>query len=104
MKQRILFLSVLAVLAASARAAPPHEQAAAEAPEPAAAPYESAFAGYRRYEEREIATWRELNDEVARLGGGHAHMRGAPEPNPSGEAKPTSPPSGHRGMDHGGHR
>ena len=100
MKQYIV-LAALAALAAGARAAPPQKPAAADAVEEAPPLYESAFADYRRYEEREIAPWRELNDEVGRLGGGHAHMRPAPGA-PAGaetEAVPAMP--GHGPMDHG---
>lgn len=30
--------------------------------------YESAFAGYRRYEEQKLAPWRDLNDQVRKTG------------------------------------
>jgi hypothetical protein len=73
MKQCIAF-AALAAMAAGVNAAPPegepkqpgfasHEKSGrGEAP----AQYRSAFEGYRRYEDRDLASWRELNDEVAR--------------------------------------
>ena len=39
----------------------------------AQAGYESAFAGYRPFREEKLAPWREVNDEVGRIGG-HAGM------------------------------
>ena len=56
--------------------------------------YESAFAEYRSYKEQELAPWRDINDEVARIGGhvgmfgGHGgHARGS-------ESGPIKPPVG----------
>ena len=61
--------------------------AQSEAKVPAAQPdvpvpavkYRSAFEDYRPYREQEIATWREVNDEVARIGG-HAGVLKKPKP------------------------
>ena len=39
------------------------------------AAYDSAFAGYNPYREQDLAAWREVNDEVARIGG-HVRMFG----------------------------
>lgn len=61
-------------------------------------PYESAFKDYRPYVEPEIARWREVNEEVARLAG---HMGHVPQ-QPGTAAKPgaKSPAKG----GHGGHK
>lgn len=67
-----------------------------------AATYESAFAGYLPYRDEKLASWRDVNDEAARVGGhigifgGAAHggqtsAKPAAQPQPSG----TMP-----GMDH----
>lgn len=37
--------------------------------------YRSAFEGFRRYKEEPIASWRESNDVVARIGGWKAYAR-----------------------------
>lgn len=38
--------------------------------------YRSSFADYQRYAEPEAASWRELNDEVGRLGGHRGALGG----------------------------
>jgi hypothetical protein len=62
----------------------------------AAAPavqYDSAFAGYMPYRDEKLATWREVNDEAARVGGhigifgGGAH---AGHMSPGSAAKPPA--------------
>jgi hypothetical protein len=72
MKQWITF-AALAATAAGALAAPPVEKSkpGGAAPEASArndgrAPYRSAFEDYRRYEDRDVAPWREQNDAVGR--------------------------------------
>ena len=39
-------------------------------------PYRSAFEGYRRHEEARPTSWREANDEAARIGGHVGTLRG----------------------------
>ena len=98
---RFAFL-VLAGVAGSAAA-----QGAAK-PDPAASDARaprvedrSAFADYRPFSDEKLAPWRDVNDEVARVGG-HAGATGHGKPAP---AKPgaapeaAKPPAGH-----GGHR
>lgn len=83
--------------------------ASASASEPA---YRSAFEGYRPFQDEKLAPWREVNDEVGRVGGqigifggGHAgHGGGKPVPNtpaPAVAAPQTPSPAhgpGHQGM------
>jgi hypothetical protein len=52
--------------------------------------YRSAFAGYRRYAEPELAPWRAANDEVGRIGG-HVGMQ---RPGAAGKSAPKPPASG----------
>lgn len=59
--------------------------------------YRSAFDGYRRYSEPELADWREMNDEVRRIGG-HVGIAREQQQAPRPQAKPA-PEAGH-----GGHR
>ena len=83
----------LAAFAAGANAQHPADPAA---PAPAVK-YESAFADYRPHREEKLAPWREVNDEVGRIGGHVGMFRGsggraAPgQPQPP-EAKPAQPP------------
>jgi hypothetical protein len=75
--------------------------------------YESAFAGYQSYKDEKPASWREVNDEVGRIGGqagifggaGHAgHGSAKPSTNsPPAVSKPQQAPQpmhgkGHQGM------
>jgi len=61
----------LAVLAAGCGGAPKETPAGPMDAGARVAPvdYRSSFADYQRYTEAEAASWRELNDEVGRLGG-----------------------------------
>ena len=110
----LLASAVSAALAQSAPAKPASgasSGAAAVARPAASASYESAFDGYRRFDEQQVLPWRESNDLVRRIGGWQAYAReaagseAAPEalaaPAPaSSAAKPGSaPPSAH----HRGH-
>lgn len=70
--------SATALLCAAALSAPlpALAQTAAGVPEPtdpaAVVPpvkYESAFTGYRPFREKKLAPWRDVNDEVGRVGG-----------------------------------
>jgi hypothetical protein len=97
MKPYIAF-AVLAALAPHAAAQQP-----ASRPHPAdpAAPvpamrYESAFSGYSSFREEPLAPWRNVNDEVARVGGHIGIVGGAGRIGPgtgSPAAKPPAPPT-----------
>ena len=78
-----------------------------------AVPYESAFKGYRKLEDQPVASWRDANDLVHRLGGWKAFASGKVPDDPQGsfgdakpgqstdQASPTqsrpSPATGHAG-------
>jgi hypothetical protein len=64
----VIAFAAYAPLAAAQPAAGQHDPANPEAPAPALQ-YESAFKGYRAYRETPLAPWREVNDEVGRVGG-----------------------------------
>ncbi len=53
--------------------------------------YESAFAGYAPFRDQDVAPWRDLNDEAARIGGHIGIMRGAGQP-ASGKSPESAPP------------
>lgn len=68
--------------------------------------YRSAFADYKGFREPDLADWREVNDEMGRLGGHKGHAS-APKPQPApqiGQPAQRAPAAagGHAG--HGGHR
>ena len=69
MYKRIFYaLAITVAGVAAAQTAPQPDPRDPKAPvQPAE--YRSAFADYRRYSEPEIADWRAVNDEVARVGG-----------------------------------
>ena len=87
-------LIVLPAMAQSNSIAPGAVQADARVPQ---VKYESAFENYAPYREQPLATWREVNDEVARVGGhlgmfgGHAgHGGSKPDANLPAGAPATS--------------
>lgn len=76
--------------------------AAQQAPAPSAAdpalrvpqtPYRSAFEGYVPYREQALAPWRELNDDVGRVGGHAGIFRGAAH-GAQGQPMPAKPALG----------
>jgi len=77
MKSYVLLLG--AALASQAVAQP--QSARPDPTNPAVAvpvvKYESAFAGYRPHREQELSPWRELNEDVAKVGGHIGIFRGA---------------------------
>lgn len=109
----LLFAAALAALPVlAAQPSPATNPASPDAPVRQSA-YESAFAGYRTYQDEKPASWREVNDEVGRIGGqagifggaGHAgHSSPKPSTNPPPAAsKPKQAPhsmhgKGHQGM------
>ena len=106
----LLFAAALAPLPAlAAQPIPATNPASPDAPVRQLA-YESAFAGYRNYQDEKPASWREVNDEVGRIGGqagifgGAGHGSAKPSTNPPPAAsKPQQAPQpmhgkGHQGM------
>jgi len=76
-----------AAAAALALAAPAGAQPRPRPDDPAVktppAAQTSAFEGYRRFRDEEMVPWREINDEVGRLGGHMGHVKD--------DAQPTAP-------------
>lgn len=76
------------------------------APPDAAVPavnYDSAFAGYTPYRDEKLASWRDVNDETARVGGhlgifGGAAHGGQPSAKPAVKSQPSGgmPGMGHK--------
>lgn len=91
------FCFTLAALASGAAAAQASTMPGPDDPKLAvpSRTYESAFKGYRPYEDPELASWRASNEEMARLGGHLGHV-----PKAQGLAlKPAAKPPAQ-----GGHR
>lgn len=58
-------------------------------PAPASPPaYRSAFEGYQPFGDQPVASWKDANDTVGRIGGWKAYAQEA-----SGEAPPAAPPA-----------
>ena len=81
-------LLVAAITAAAAGRLPDPADAGAAVPPVV---HQSAFKGYRPNVEQPVGAWRELNDEVGRVGGWRTYAREAREPAPPG-AQPASAP------------
>lgn len=88
-------LGAFALDAAAQRAAAPSP--ADPAPRVPQASYRSAFEGYVPYREQTLAPWRDVNDEVGRVGGHAGIFRGAH--GARGVPKPATPASGARATD-----
>jgi hypothetical protein len=87
-----------AAAAALALAAPAGAQPRPRPDDPAVktppAAQTSAFEGYRRFRDEEMVPWREVNDEVGRLGGHSGHMTGhvKDDAQPAAPQQPQSAP------------
>lgn len=106
MKRTMLF--ALSALAAGAAVAQGESRPDPAAPQSAAPPlkYESAFEGFRPFQEQEVASWREANEEVARVGGHMGVLKSGQESSVAGRqegkaAEPGKMMHGHQEM-HGG--
>jgi len=77
--------------AESSATADPADHRAAVAP----LAYQSAFAGYRRHTDADIATWKAVNDNVGRIGGWRVYLKEAQQPDPPAPVSvPQSRPTG----------
>ncbi len=56
-----------------------------------ALPYQSAFSGYQSFKEQQVSSWREINDEVEKIGGWRAYASEASdsEASASEDAQPV---------------
>ena len=98
MKYAFIAVIALATHAPLAAAEPASARADAtnpEAPVPAIR-YDSAFDGYRGYRDTPLAPWRDVNDEVARVGGHLGIVRGGRDAGApaSSQAQPSRPGTG----------
>ena len=85
---RAIAVTLSALITGSAAAQAPARPGPADASQPARAPaYDSAFAGYRPYVDPEVTRWREINQEMGRLGGHPGHVPGSVP----GRGTPASP-------------
>jgi len=91
-----------AALVSASAAAQTSATQAERAPRPAAGPYDSnsAYADYRPYREERLRSWREVNEEVARIGGhagvmGKAAQQAARPPEDAGSVAPGRAAPGH---------
>lgn len=99
----LLYYAVaLTPLAALAQQPPTKSHPANPGATAPAVTYESAFAGYLPYRDQKLASWREVNDEAARVGGHLGIFGGAAHGGQTSTKPATKPqPSGAMpGMDH----
>jgi hypothetical protein len=97
---RQLMLALLAMSAGGAAFAQgegTNDPRAPEARVPALT-YQSAFQDYRPYREQELAPWREVNEEVARVGGHVGVMKSAGKPDERQKDEERSAGGHHQGM------
>ena len=89
-------LVALSALAAGAAVAQGESKPDAAAPKSAAQPlkYESAFEGFRPFQEQEVASWRGVNEEVARVGGHAGVLKSGPESSRTDSQEKNGPESG----------
>ncbi len=93
LRQFRIFLSCVFGLASAV----PGARAAEEASKPLPSlRYESPLAGYRKFVEQPVGSWREANDNVGRIGGWRAYARESQEATPAQE-------SPKKGDEHAGH-
>jgi hypothetical protein len=87
----LIAIAAIAPLTLFAQAGPAPRDPADPAAQVAASEYQSPFAGYRPFADRGVGPWRELNDEVARIGGWRAYAREVFEANEAakGAASPA---------------
>ena len=96
---KTICLSLATCFAGSAAAQNPAQPDPADAKTSVPArPYESAFKDYRPYADAEVVRWREINEEMGRLGGHVGHLPKSPD----ATTKPAAKAPAHSG--HGGHK
>lgn len=94
-------VALMSLPASAQRSPATPDPADAGAPVPAVK-YESAFAGYAPFREEKLAPWREMNDEVGRVGG-HMGIFRAADGGPD-SAKRAKQPSSSDGAPAHGHQ
>jgi hypothetical protein len=89
MHKAVLFVLAVAGAGAAAAQQPQRPNPADPKANVPALEHRSVFEGYRRYAEPEVSGWREMNDEVGRIGG-HVGMH-----RQGGATKPAAKPPAH---------
>lgn len=82
----LLLLSACAGGGAFAQSEGRKDPAKPDTPVPAAT-YRSVFEDYRPYREQDVASWREVNDQVARVGGHAGVLKAGQKPKSAGERR-----------------
>jgi len=62
---------------------------------PSPLPFQSGLEGYKRFADQPVGPWKQINDEVGRIGGWKTYAKEAREP--KGEASPPPPTSPQHG-------
>jgi hypothetical protein len=93
----LALLAISACGAAFAQSEGKNDPRAPEARVPALT-YQSAFQEYRPYREQELASWRAVNDEVARVGGHIGVMKNAEKSDGQKTEEKPAADEPHQGM------
>ena len=97
MKRAILLLLAVAAGAAFAESGGADDPRAPQSKVPPPT-YQSAFEDYRPYREQEPASWRKVNEEVARVGGHVGVMKHAEKPDKPQKTDKPAVGGDHQGM------
>jgi hypothetical protein len=90
----VLSCALVAASLQTAAAQQPRQHPADPAAEVPPVRHSSAFAGYRALGDEKTASWREVNDDVARAGGHIGILRGQPAAQSTGHAGHAGHPPG----------
>jgi hypothetical protein len=82
-----------AIAASAAAVAAAQTQAPAPTAPTPTVTYRSTFDGYQPFNDQQVGSWKDANDNVGRIGGWRAYAKEAQQGEGKGEGKPTEAPA-----------